>query len=362
MRRLVIDGRVIDDASECWVIAEIGHNHQGDVEKAKELFRRAREAGAGAVKLQKRDNRTLFTRAAYDKPYEHEHSFGATYGAHREFLELGRAAYLELQAYARELGLTFFATPFDRPSADFLAELDVPAFKLASGDIRNLPLLRHVAALGKPMIVSTGGASLADVQRAYEAIMPLNPQLALLQCTGSYPADFADLDLRVIETYRQRFPDVVVGYSGHDSGIAMALVAYVLGARIVEKHFTLNRAMRGTDHAFSLEYDGLRKLVRDLRRARVALGDGVKRVRPCEAPALIKMGKKLVAARALPAGHVLAAADVAIKSPGDALPPYELENVLGRALRHPLAEDDDITFEALGAQRQSTTEQVPTLV
>lgn len=346
-RRLTIDGTTISDASPCWVIAEIGHNHQGDVEKAKQLFREAKAAGASAVKLQKRHNRSLFTREMYDKPYEHENSFGRTYGEHREFLEFGLAEYRELQQYARELGITFFATAFDIPSADFLAGLDMPAYKTASGDLKNIPLLTHVAKIGRPMIVSTGGGTLEDVRRAYEAVIPINTQLAILQCTASYPAAFEELDLGVIETYRESFPDVVIGLSAHDNGIAMAVAAYVLGARIIEKHFTLNRAMKGTDHAFSLEPVGLKKMVRDLTRLRVALGDGVKKAYASEAVGLHKMAKKLVTARALPAGHVLTADDITTKSPGDGLAPYELPRVLGRITRKPLEPDETIRLEAL---------------
>ena len=193
-----IGTREIGDHTKCYVIAEIGHNHQGSLEKAREMFREAKLAGADAVKLQKRDNRGLYTKAAYDKPYDNENSFGATYGEHREFLEFGDKEYRELQAYARELGVDFFSTAFDLASADFLAGLDVPAYKIASGDIKSVPLLQHVAAFGKPIIVSTGGALLEDVQRAYDAIMPINPQLAILQCTAGYPAAFHELDLRVI--------------------------------------------------------------------------------------------------------------------------------------------------------------------
>jgi sialic acid synthase len=348
MRRLEIDGRVIADESDCYVIAEIGHNHQGDLKRCKELFRAAHEAGAHAVKLQKRDNRSLYTREMYNKPYDNENSFGATYGEHREALEFGRAEYQELQRYALELGITFFATAFDVPSADFLAQLDMPAYKIASGDLRNIPLLQYVASFGKPVIVSTGGATVEDVERAYAAVMPINPQLCILQCTAGYPAAFEELDLRVITTYRESFPDAVIGLSGHDNGIAMAPVAYVLGARVVEKHFTLNRAAKGTDHSFSLEPVGLRKLVRDLQRVRVALGDGEKKVYPSEEGPILKMSKKLVAARDLPTGHVLRAEDVALKSPGDGLPPHMLDVVVGRTLLRPLRADDTIQLAALG--------------
>lgn len=348
-RVIYLDGTEVSDQSECYVIAEIGHNHQGTLEKAKELFRQAKECGAAAVKLQKRDNRALYTREMYDKPYDHENSFGPTYGTHREALEFGFEEYRELKVYARELGIAFFATAFDFPSADFLAAVDVPVFKTASGDLKNIPLLKYIAQFRKPIIVSTGGATLDDVVRAYDAIVSINPQVCLLQCTASYPAAFEELDLGVITTYRERFPDTVIGLSAHDNGIAMAVAAYVLGARIIEKHFTLNRAMKGTDHPFSLEPVGLRKMVRDLRRVRQALGDGAKKCYPSEGAAMFKMGKKLVASRDLPAGHILTEPDVAIKSPGDGLPPYELSRVLGRALRKPLNADDNISYEVLEA-------------
>src|SRR5262245_29445436 len=347
MRSLTIDGRQIDDDSDCYVIAEFGHNHQGSVEQCKALFRAAVECGADAVKLQKRDNRRLYTRDAYDKPYENENSYGATYGEHREALEFDRDQYLELQAYARELGVTFFSTAFDIPSADFLADLDISVFKIASGDIRSIPLLTHVARYGKPMIVSTGTAAMEDVERAYNAIMPINPRLVLLQCTAEYPAEWEDLNLRVIQTYRDAFPGTVIGLSSHDNGIAMAPVAYTLGARVIEKHFTLNRAWKGTDHAFSLEPVGLRKMVRDLRRTRIAMGDGIKRVYPSEVAPITKMGKKVVAARALAAGHVLTPNDVCLKSPGDGLPPYELENIIGSSLLQPVNADDEIAYQIL---------------
>src|ERR687888_954620 len=177
MRRLIIDGIEIGDDRDCYVIAEIGHNHQGDVEHAKRLIDAAKECGANAVKLQKRSNRTLYTRDFYEQPYDNELSFGRTYGEHREALELGSDDYRELLAYARERGVTLFATAFDFQSADQLAELDVPAFKFASGDLTNTPLQRHVAAFGKPMFLSTGGGALAAAGRAVGTDFSLNDPL-----------------------------------------------------------------------------------------------------------------------------------------------------------------------------------------
>ncbi|HEY2326939.1 MAG TPA: N-acetylneuraminate synthase family protein [Gaiellaceae bacterium] len=345
--RVTIDGFDIHDGSDCYVIAEIGHNHQGSVEQAKKLFTAAAECGANAVKLQKRDNRTLFTRDYFNRPYDNEASFGATYGEHREALEFGRDEYLELQEHARKLGVAFFATAFDFASADFLAELDVPAYKIASGDLANTPLLRYVGALGKPVIFSTGGGTLDDVRRAYETLLEVSDQVVVLQCTAGYPAEWDELDLRVIQTFDDVLPRAVAGFSSHDNGIAMPVAAFVLGARVIEKHFTLNRALKGTDHAFSLEPQGLRKLVRDLRRTRLALGDGTKTMHPSEAAPILKMSKKIVAVSDLPAGHVLGREDLALRSPGDGLPPYELDRLIGRVLRHPVAQEMNLTFELL---------------
>src|SRR6188472_26045 len=337
---------MISRDGRAYVIAEVGHNHQGDVEKAKALVRAARECGADAVKLQKRDNRSLYTRALYDAPYDNDHSFGSTYGEHREALELSAAEWLELREFSREEGVTLFGTVFDEASADFLAGLDMPAFKIASGDLTNTPLLRYVAALGRPMFLSTGGGALEDVERAVDTILALNAQLCVMQCTAAYPCEVEELNLGVIEAYRERFPELVVGLSGHQSGIAMSIVGYMLGARVIEKHFTLNHAWKGSDHAFSLMPEGMRRLVRDLHRVPDAVGDGVKRPLASEARPLEKMGKKLVATRDLPVGHVLTVDDLAARSPADGgLPPYELDDLLGRRLTRPLMVDQALVTD-----------------
>ena len=346
MPELNVGGKRIAGDAGAYVVAEIGHNHQGEVEKAKLLIHAAKECGVDAVKLQKRDNRGLYTRALYDSPYDNEHSFGSTYGEHREALELSASEWLELREFSREEGVTLFGTVFDEPSADFLAELGMPAFKIASADLVNTPLLRHVAALGKPVFLSTGGGTIEDVERAVDTIVAINPQLCLLQCTASYPCEVDELHLQVIETYRERFPDLVIGLSDHQSGIAMTVVAYMLGASVIEKHFTLDHAWKGSDHAFSLMPEGMRRLVRDLRRIPVALGDGVKRPLPSEERPLEKMGKKLVAARDLPAGRVLEPGDLEAKSPADGgLAPYELDRLLGRRLLQPLVSEQEVTLE-----------------
>jgi N-acetylneuraminate synthase/sialic acid synthase len=342
-----LGGTVINDESPAYVIAEVGHNHQGSIETAKRLLAAAKAAGADAVKFQKRDNRTLFTREFFERPYVNENSFGDVYGAHREALEFGLGEYLELQAHAAELELDLFATAFDQPSVDFLEDLDMPAYKVASGDITNLPLLRYLLQTGKPLILSTGGALLADVVRAYEIASQGEGAVAVLQCTAGYPAAWDELDLRVIETYRALFPDSVIGLSSHDNGIAMAVAAYVLGGRIVEKHFTLDRTMRGTDHSFSLEPVGLTKMVRDLDRIHLALGSGEKRVYESELEPITKMSKALVAASPLPAGHVIRPEDIAVKSPGVGMSPSDFDRLVGARLGRPVEADQAFSLVAI---------------
>lgn len=337
-----VAGVRIGKDTDVFVIAEIGHNHQGSIETCKKMFDAAKKAGASSVKLQKRQNRSMFTKALYNENYNSENAYADTYGEHREALEFDDAQYRELKQYADEIGIIFFSTAFDLESADFLHNLDMPCYKIASGDLTNIPLLKHVAAFGKPMFISTGGATMEDVRRAYDAVKPINSQICILQCTAGYPPAWEELNIGVIATYQAEFPDTVIGFSSHDNGIAMPVAAYALGMRVVEKHFTLNRAWKGTDQAFSLEPQGMEKLVRDLRRTRIAMGDGIKRQYPSELKPLSKMAKKLVFKHDLPAGHTLTLEDIAFKVPNDGIPPYRVEEYIGRVLSTSVAEDQNL--------------------
>jgi sialic acid synthase len=288
VRELVIDGVTINDSSEAYVIAEIGHNHQGSLDLCKEMFDAAKLAGCHAVKLQKRDNRTLYTQEFYDSPYNSENAFGATYGAHREALEFDRAEYAALKIHAEKLGITFFATAFDIPSLEFLVSLDMPAIKIASGDFKNISLMKAAMKTNRPLIISTGGF---DCYQVYTACPPAK-NLAVLHCTSGYPAKYDELNLRSIQWFREKLiGNPVIGWSGHDRGTAMAVAAYTLGARIIEKHFTLDRTMKGTDQAMSLEPQGMKHMIESLKQCRLALGDGIKRQYPSEIEALKKQRK-----------------------------------------------------------------------
>lgn len=348
---MIVDGQEIG-GRRAYVLAELGTNHGGDLETAKKMIRVAAQAGVSAVKFQKRHNRTLFTKAFYNQPYSGENAYGHTIGEHREALEFGWDDYQALIEVAHQARVTLFATAFDQDSIDFCVRAGMPALKIASGDLTNLPLLAHAAQTKLPIFLSTGGGTLDDVRTALAVLA--GSEVVILQCTAVYPCPPDLLDLRVIQTFQKAFPGHVVGASLHDNGIAMAVAAYALGARVIEQHFTLSRTMKGTDHPFSLEPQGLAKMVRDLRRAEAAMGDGIKKRHEAETPALTKMSKAIFAARPLEAGTRLGPHDLVCKSPGTGLPPSMLSEITGRVLTRDLKEE-----EAIGSSDTIAANLVP---
>lgn len=335
---------IISENGPCYVIAEIGHNHQGNLETALQMIKVAATIGANAVKFQKRDNKTLYTSAFYNKPYDNENSYGTTYGEHREYLEFGWDEYIELKKYAEEHKVEFMCTAFDFKSVDFLEKLGITSYKVASADVTNTPLLEYIAKLGKPMFVSTGASTLDEIRMAYETIIKYNDKLCFMHCIASYPAEYHHLNLRFIQTLKREFPDVLIGYSGHDNGILAPVIAYMLGAVVVEKHFTLNRSWKGTDHKFSLEPEGLRKMIRDLRRVDISLGDGNRVVYDFEVEAKKKMGKGIYTSKPLPAGTILSWDNICLKTPTNETPPYMANHLIGKKLKIALEAEASVTI------------------
>ncbi|MFD6053739.1 N-acetylneuraminate synthase family protein [Agromyces sp. NPDC060279] len=273
-----------------YVIAEIGLNHNGELELAKRLIDVAAESGCQAVKFQKRTPELATPEHMKDVP--RETPWGTmSYLDYRRRVELSRDDYLEIARYADLRGLDWFASPWDEPSVAFLDELDVPAFKVASASVTDVPLLRAIAATGKPVILSTGMSTLEEIDRAVVTLG--TSQLLLMHATSSYPMPAEEANLRTIDTLALRYP-VPVGYSGHERGLQISLAAVALGAVAVERHITLDRAMWGSDHAASLEPQGLEHLVRDIRIIETAMGDGVKRVFPGEEAPKAKLRRVLV--------------------------------------------------------------------
>ena len=345
MAAIDLGGRRIGPGHPCFIIAEAGVNHNGDVGLAERLVDAAIETGADAVKFQTFTAERLVTPKAPKADYQAAVTDAAeSQVAMLRKLELSREAHVRLFEYARRRGITFLSTPFDEQSADLLDDLGVPLFKIASGEITNLLLLEHVARKRKPMVVSTGMSTLDEVGEAVRVIHKAGcPALALLHCTSNYPADPAESNLNAMITMRQAF-DLPVGYSDHTPGIEVAVAAVALGASVLEKHLTLSREMPGPDHRASLEPGDFAAMVRAVRSVETALGDGIKRPMESERNTRAIARRSLVAATDLPAGTVLQAHHLAAKRPGLGLPPGELARLVGRRLTKSLQADDMINW------------------
>lgn len=339
-------GRLVGPGAPCFLVAEIGNNHQGDESTAGLMIERAATAGADAVKFQKRDTRALLTRAGRRAPYTGPNSFGPTYGEHRDALELSWAAMARLKERAESLGLAFFASAWDLPSLDGLLDLGVPLLKIASADLTNAPLLRRAGASGLPVLLSTGMSTPEDTAAALEFLGPCPAGLVLLHCNSTYPCPASDVALPAMAELARRF-GLPVGYSGHERGLAPSVGAVALGACVVERHFTLDRSLPGTDHAASLTPEAFAEMAGMIRELEEALRRRTKTVTPGEAACAAKLRKSIVAARDVPAGRVLAEADLTVKSPGTGIPPLEWDAVVGRRTLRPLAEDQMLTWDDL---------------
>jgi N,N'-diacetyllegionaminate synthase len=328
-----------------FIIAEAGVNHNGSLDLALRLIDAAKASGADAVKFQTFRADLLATQSAHKAPYQER----TTPEAESQFemlrrLELDAAAHQRLIDHCRQVGIQFLSSPFDAQSADLLATMDVPVYKIPSGEITNLPFLRHLARKGRPLILSTGMSTLGEVEEAVQVLQAAGAtRLTLLHCVTEYPAPYAEVNLRAMETLRTTF-GLPVGYSDHTPGIDIAIAAVALGAEVIEKHFTLDRSLPGPDHAASLEPDELRQMVAAIRHVEVALGTGIKAPAPCELPNISVARKSVVAARALPKGHQLAAEDLGIKRPGSGLAPKLLPSLVGRTLRVDIGKDEIINW------------------
>ncbi len=281
---LQLGSKVIGPEKPCYVIAEIGINHNGDIDIAKKLINVASGAGCDAVKFQKRTIDVVYSKEELAKP--RESPFGMTNGDLKRGLEFELEEYQEIDRYCREVKIDWFASCWDEASVDFIAQFNVPCFKVASASLTDDNLLHHTRKVGKPIILSTGMSTLQEVDHAVEVLG--KQDLALLHACSTYPAFYEELNLKVIDVLRDRY-GVPVGYSGHETGLPSSIAATVLGACIIERHITLDRSMWGSDHAASLEPNGITRLIRDIRLIEKSMGDGVKRVLEREQPIIKKL-------------------------------------------------------------------------
>lgn len=340
-------GETTPTTDRVFIIAEAGVNHNGDLALAEKLVDAAKTAGADAVKFQTfRADSLAIPRAAL-AAYQAAAGVRESQRDMLARLELDETAHRTLISRAERAGIEFLSTPFDPESADLLARLGIPRFKLPSGEITNKRLLQHVARTGKPLILSTGMSTLDEVRRAVGWIRSISQApLTLLHCVTEYPAPPEQANLRAMDTLREVF-GVSVGYSDHTLGIEVSVAAAAHGATVIEKHLTLDATLPGPDQAASLEPKDFAEMVRVIRLVSVALGDGVKRAAPCEEKNLTAVRRSLVAARDLPAGSRLKDDDIAAKRPGDGISPAEIDRVVGRTLTKPLRRDEPFSWDCL---------------
>jgi N-acetylneuraminate synthase len=346
MPAVKIADRTIGLHQPCFIIAEAGVNHNGDIQIARRLVDVAVSAGADAVKFQTFQAEKVVSLSAPKADYQLQTTDQAeSQYAMLKKLELSTAMHEELFVYCQRLGILFLSTPFDEESADFLERLGVLAFKVSSGEITNLPLLQHIAVKKKPTFLSTGMSSLVEVGQAEEVFRESgNQELVLLHCVSNYPADPADVNLRAMETMAAAF-QVPVGYSDHTPGVEVALAAAALGASVIEKHFTLDQNMPGPDHRASLEPEGLKAMIQGIRTVEAALGHGRKEPALSEKNTASVARRSLVAARDLKAGEILRREDIAIRRPGSGLQPSMLSFIIGLTLKKDVAEGEVLTRE-----------------
>jgi N,N'-diacetyllegionaminate synthase len=346
--RMKLGSRLLGDGAPCFIIAEVGVNHNGDCDLAREMIYAAKHAGADAVKFQTFKAEKIVTKDAQKAAYQKE-TTGERESQYQMIkkLELKEDDFRELARYAKSEDIIFLSTPFDIESADFLEELNIPAFKVASGEINNLPLIRHIARKKKPIILSTGMSSLGDIEVALQALQSEGlEEIVLLHCTTSYPARAEDVNLRALHTLSCAFK-LPIGFSDHTEGISAALAAVALGACIVEKHFTTDKKLPGPDHSASVEPQELQKMVKGIRRVEMMLGSGLKKPTHDEEEIAKLVRRSLVASVDLPAGINIERGMLDIKRPGTGIEPKFLDSILGRKTRVDLKKDDLLTWDMI---------------
>lgn len=330
-----------------FVIAEVGQNHQGNLDTAREFIRIFAFNGADVIKFQIRNNKYLFSQDAYDEPYNSENSFGKTYGAHREHLELKPEWLPILKEDCIKHGVKFMSTPFDEPSLELLKQVDVDILKVASFDLGNLPFINRIASLGKPVVMSVGGGKIDQVRSSVEVLLSHHDQVAILHCVSEYPCEFNRLGLENIQVLIREFPQCTIGSSDHFNGTLSGPVAYLQGARVFEKHVTINRAWKGTDHSFALEPEGFRKFVRDIKRVRFMLPPkpiddlGNERV-------FKRLSKSLIAYTDIQAGAEITLENLSGRIFNTQyIPVREANQVIGSIAKRPIAKGERIHYSDL---------------
>lgn len=350
MDKTQICNRIIGQGEPCFIIAEAGVNHNGNINIAKRLIDAAKEAGADAVKFQTFSAEELVTRNADKAEYQKSNFkvFESQYDMLKS-LELDKTAFKELYDYSSKKSIIFLSTPFDQSSVDLLYDIGICAFKIPSGEINNTPLLRYIAQKNKTIILSTGMSTIAEVKYAINTIYECgNRDICLLHCVSNYPAKVEDVNLAVMENLR-RILGLPTGFSDHTPGITIAIAAVALGACIIEKHFTLDNNMTGPDHKASIEPRDLKLMVKAIRDVEIAIGDGIKKPKKNEEPIKAIARRSIVAKEDISTGTIISKDMLSIKRPGTGIEPKDIDLVLGKKTIAPLKKDEIIEFSKLSS-------------
>ena len=347
MKKIKIGNRIVGEGEPCFIVAEAGVNHNGDIKIAKKLIDAAKEAGADAVKFQTFKAEKLVTKDTDMAEYQKE-NIGRmeTQFDMLKKLELEEDDFFELKKYCDKKGIIFLSTPHSNEwSVDLLEKLGVEAYKIGSGDLTNIPFLEYAAKIGKPIIISTGMANMEEVKEAVETIKNTgNDKIVVLHCTTDYPCDLNDVNLRAMEKMRREL-GALVGYSDHTVGITTPIAAVSLGAVLIEKHFTLDRNMEGPDHKASIEPHELKRMVEEIRKIEKVMGNWEKKPTAKEIEIIKLMRKSLVSTRKLKRGDVIRREDVVIKRPGTGIEPKYLNDVIGKRVKKDIEKDDVIKWD-----------------
>ncbi len=342
---MLIKSVLEEDRSPAYLIAEIGVNHNGSLELALKSIEAAKSAGADAVKFQTFRTENLVTKYAQMAEYQSENLNDHTSQNQFDMLkkiELSFNDFIILQKKCLDLDIDFLSTPFDEESAEFLHSININAFKIGSGDMNNIPLLKKISAYKTPILLSTGMATLEEVRESL-AVITESP-VALLHCTSDYPAPLADVNLLAMKTMQNEF-GTVVGYSDHTDGVEVSVAAVSLGAKIIEKHFTLDKSLPGPDHKASMTPEQFTNLVRSIRNVELALGDGIKRCMPSEENTKLVARKSIVAARQIHSGEFITAKDLKVKRPGNGLAPKHIDDLVGKMAKESIDMDQLVLWD-----------------
>lgn len=330
--------------TKCFIIAEAGVNHNGDINIAKKLVDAACEAGVDAIKFQTFKAENLVTKNAPKANYQKQTTGSGNQYEMLKKLELSYDDHIILKKYCDEKSIMFISTPFDFESVDLLERLDIPLYKISSGDLTNVPLLQYIAKLNKHMIISTGMASLGEVEDAVEAIREAgNNKISLLHCTSNYPTNYEDVNLNVMLTLKNAFK-LPIGYSDHTIGIEVPIAAVAMGAKVIEKHFTLDKSMEGPDHKASLNPEELKQMVASIRNIERALGNGIKRCNESEKNTREIARKSIVASVNINKGETISFNNITFKRPSNGISPKLVDEIIGKIAVEDINADSFITF------------------